>query len=29
MRADYDPEVDIALVVLDRGTAVSEEHEWA
>jgi uncharacterized protein YuzE len=28
MRAHYDPEVDIALIVLERGTAVSEEHEW-
>jgi uncharacterized protein YuzE len=28
MSAHYDPEVDIALVVLERGPAVSEEHEW-
>jgi uncharacterized protein YuzE len=28
MRAHYDPEVDIALIVLESGSAVSEEHEW-
>lgn len=28
MRAHYDPDVDIALIVLQRGDAVSEEHEW-
>jgi uncharacterized protein YuzE len=28
MRAHYDPEVDIALLVLEKGRAVSEEHEW-
>jgi uncharacterized protein YuzE len=28
MRANYDPEVDIALVVLESGSAVSEEHDW-
>jgi uncharacterized protein YuzE len=28
MRAHYDPEVDIALIVLEAGSAVSEEHEW-
>lgn len=28
MRIQYDPEVDIALIVLELGTAVSEEHEW-
>lgn len=28
MRAHYDPEVDIALFVLESGTAVSEEHDW-
>ena len=28
MRAHYDPEVDIALIVLERGPVVSEEHEW-
>lgn len=28
MRAHYDPEVDIALLVLEPGTAVTEEHEW-
>ncbi|HET7485482.1 MAG TPA: DUF2283 domain-containing protein [Solirubrobacterales bacterium] len=28
MRVHYDPEVDIALIVLEPGSAVSEEHEW-
>ena len=28
MRAHYDPEVDIALIVFERGTAVSEEYDW-
>ncbi len=28
MRLHYDPEVDIALIVLEPGSAVSEEHEW-
>jgi len=28
MRAFYDPEVDIALLVIEPGPAVSEEHEW-
>lgn len=28
MRANYDPTVDIALIVLEPGTAVSEEHPW-
>lgn len=28
MAAHYDPEVDIALIVFERGTAVSEEREW-
>lgn len=28
MRAHYDPDVDIALVILQRGDAVSEEYEW-
>jgi uncharacterized protein YuzE len=28
MRAHYDPEVDIALIVLEPGSAVSEEHDW-
>jgi len=28
MRAHYDPEVDIALIVLEAGKAVSEEHDW-
>ncbi len=28
MRAHYDPEVDIALIVLESGSAVSEEHDW-
>ncbi|MGE5281490.1 MAG: DUF2283 domain-containing protein [Chloroflexota bacterium] len=28
MRVHYDPEVDIALMVLERGETVSEEHEW-
>lgn len=28
MRAHYDPEVDIALVVFELGAAVSEEHDW-
>jgi uncharacterized protein YuzE len=28
MRAHYDPEVDIALIVFESGTAVSEEHDW-
>lgn len=28
MGIHYDPEVDIALLVLEPGTAVTEEHEW-
>jgi uncharacterized protein YuzE len=28
MRAHYDPEVDIALFVLESGSAISEEHDW-
>lgn len=28
MRAHYDPEVDIALIVFEPGPAVSEEHTW-
>lgn len=28
MRVHYDPEVDIALIVIEPGSAVSEEHEW-
>lgn len=28
VRAHYDPEVDIALISFERGSAVSEEHEW-
>lgn len=28
MRAHYDPDVDIALIVLERGDAVSQEYEW-
>lgn len=28
MRAHYDPEVDIALIVFEPGAAVSEEHDW-
>lgn len=28
MRAHYDPEVDIALLVFEPGKAVSEEHTW-
>jgi len=28
MRAHYDPDVDIALIVLQRGDAVSQEYEW-
>jgi len=28
MRAHYDPEVDIALIVFEGGSALSEEHEW-
>lgn len=28
MRMHYDAEVDIALLVLEPGKAVSEEHEW-
>jgi len=28
MRIHYDPEVDIALVVIEPGETVSEEHEW-
>jgi uncharacterized protein YuzE len=27
-RAHYDAEVDIALIVLEPGPAVSEEHDW-
>ena len=28
IRAHYDPEVDIALIVLESGAAVSQEHDW-
>ncbi len=28
MRAHYDPEVDIALIVFERGSVASEEHPW-
>jgi uncharacterized protein YuzE len=28
MGVHYDPEVDIALIVIEPGSAVSEEHEW-
>ena len=28
MRAHYDPEVDIALFVIEQGDSVSEEHSW-
>jgi uncharacterized protein YuzE len=28
MRAHYDPEVEIALFVIEQGEAVSEEHSW-
>jgi uncharacterized protein YuzE len=28
MLTHYDPEVDIALLVFEPGTAVSEEHSW-
>jgi uncharacterized protein YuzE len=28
MRIHYDPAVDIALIVLEPGSAISEEHEW-
>jgi uncharacterized protein YuzE len=28
MYAHYDPEVDIALIVLESGEAVSEEYGW-
>jgi uncharacterized protein YuzE len=28
MHAHYDPEVDIALIALESGAAVSEEHSW-
>jgi uncharacterized protein YuzE len=28
MRVHYDAEVDIALLVLEPGPAVSEEHDW-
>jgi uncharacterized protein YuzE len=28
MRAHYDPEVDIALFVIERGKAISEERDW-
>ncbi len=28
MSVHYDPDVDIALIVLETGSAVSEEHEW-
>jgi uncharacterized protein YuzE len=28
MRIHYDPEVDIALIVIEPGSAVSEEHDW-
>jgi uncharacterized protein YuzE len=28
VRAHYDPEADIALLVFESGTAVSEERDW-
>lgn len=28
MHAHYDPDVDIALIVLQRGDAVSQEYDW-
>jgi uncharacterized protein YuzE len=28
LRAQYDPEVDIALISLEPGGAISEEHDW-
>jgi uncharacterized protein YuzE len=28
MHAHYDPDVDIALIVLQRGEAVSQEYDW-
>jgi uncharacterized protein YuzE len=28
MHVHYDPEVDIALLVIEPGPAVSEEHDW-
>lgn len=28
MRVHYDPTVDIVLMVIESGEAVSEEHEW-
>lgn len=28
MTMHYDPEVDIALIVIESGRAISEEHEW-
>jgi uncharacterized protein YuzE len=28
MHAHYDPDVDIALIVFQRGDAVSQEYEW-
>lgn len=28
VHAHYDPEVDIALLSFERGSAVSEEHDW-
>jgi uncharacterized protein YuzE len=28
MRVHYDPMADIALMVIEPGVAVSEEHEW-
>ncbi len=28
MHAHYDPEVDIALIVIESGSAHSEEHPW-
>jgi uncharacterized protein YuzE len=28
MHAHYDPEVDIALIVFESGSAHSEEHPW-
>jgi uncharacterized protein YuzE len=28
MRAHYDPDVDIVLIVFEPGQAVSEEHDW-
>jgi uncharacterized protein YuzE len=28
VNAHYDPEVDVALIVLEAGSAVSDEQEW-